>query len=106
MSHPDYGFLTFIHEPSFLRLLEIGKAPRSLTGSFAGDSSPACMHKANALFDESFPQIQAQTYEGYGAVELMVSVLFLPALAIVACTGVLLNRLVSDFNPRSHIRAC
>jgi hypothetical protein len=75
-------------------------------GSFAGDSSPACMHKANALFDESFPQIQAQTYEGYGAVELMVSVLFLPALAIVACTGVLLNRLVSDFNPRSHIRAC
>jgi hypothetical protein len=27
----DYGFLTFIHEPSFLRLLEMGKAPRSLT---------------------------------------------------------------------------
>lgn len=48
---------------------------RADTGSFAGDSSPACMHKANALFDESFPQIQAQTYEGYGAVELMVSVL-------------------------------
>jgi hypothetical protein len=33
------------------------------------------MNRANALFDETFPQIQAQTYEGYGAVELMVSVL-------------------------------
>lgn len=27
----DYGFLTFVHEPSFMRLLDQGKAPRQLT---------------------------------------------------------------------------
>ena len=27
----EYGFLTFIHEPSFLRLLEKNKAPSNLT---------------------------------------------------------------------------
>lgn len=28
---PDYGFLTFIHEPSFYQLLDKGAAPRDLT---------------------------------------------------------------------------
>jgi hypothetical protein len=30
-SDTDYGFLTFIHEPSFYQLLDKGAAPRELT---------------------------------------------------------------------------
>lgn len=32
------------------------------------------LSRADALFDETFPSIREQLYEGYGAIELMVSV--------------------------------
>lgn len=40
---------------------------------FAGDASPATLSRADTLFDETFPSIREQLYEGYGAIELMVS---------------------------------
>ncbi|ORX33395.1 hypothetical protein BD324DRAFT_639956 [Kockovaella imperatae] len=74
----QFGFLAFIHEPSFFRLLERGKAPMNLTKlmvalalRFAGDNTTATLRRADLIYEEVFPVLRDQLYEGFGAIELM-----------------------------------
>ncbi|CEJ57337.1 Putative Transcriptional regulatory protein moc3 [Penicillium brasilianum] len=74
-----FGFVAFIHQLHFNRLLAEGKAPRELTlmmiasaTRFARDPSPENLAKADAWADAALEALLPRIYQGFGAVQLMV----------------------------------
>ncbi|OOQ81716.1 hypothetical protein PEBR_42865 [Penicillium brasilianum] len=77
-----FGFVAFIHQLHFNRLLAEGKAPRELTlmmiasaTRFARDPSPENLAKADAWADAALEALLPRIYQGFGAVQLMTILL-------------------------------
>jgi hypothetical protein len=87
----DFGFLSFVHEPTLFRQLDNHVHPkdltavmvactlrsvrlveRSLSPRLAGNRSPGALARADSLFNGVLHRVQKQVYEVYGAIELMV----------------------------------
>jgi len=91
----DFGFFTFIHEPSFFRLLDRSKHPKHLTSMMvactlrqvvrreeeryfnwiriAEEPSPDALLRADLLFEDAFRAIKDRIYDTYGPIDVMVS---------------------------------
>ena len=50
---------------------------------FAGDLTPSTLRRADAIYDEVFPQLRDAMYDGFGAIELMVS----PHVQVISSRG-------------------
>ncbi|RSH89696.1 hypothetical protein EHS25_002247 [Saitozyma podzolica] len=76
-----YGFLTFIHEPSFYQLLDKGAAPRELTLMLVvcslhfANGTPAALSRACTVYSEVFKTIQDNVFQRNDAVHLMTLLL-------------------------------
>ncbi|RSH76711.1 uncharacterized protein EHS24_005287 [Apiotrichum porosum] len=77
-----FGFLTFIHEMRFKRLLSRGKAPRDLTMAmvanvlrFTCDPTPENLARGDALVDGIIASLLPRVLQGFGVIQLMTLIL-------------------------------
>lgn len=96
---PDFGFLSFIHQLRFKRLLAAGKAPRDLTMAmlantlrFACDPTPENLARSDQLIDTVIHTLVPKALQGFGAVQLMVSASSASRLTLL------------DHHPDPHVR--
>ena len=108
----DFGFLSFIHEPTLFRLLEQDKHPKDLVSvmvactlryvclakqrahgcSLGGSRLPDALARADVLFQTVLQKVQKQVYEVYGAIELMVGGFVWGGMLTLSQTVVLLRQ--------------